>query len=66
MLLIVCAARLVYAMGYRKDVKSRFPPFLVAQFAGAIGIGYGFLVAISTLGMGPMVIAKEEDYHSTI
>ena len=55
MLLIVSISRVLYALGYKKDVKSRFPPFLVAQFGGCVGIGYGALAAASVVGVGPFV-----------
>ena len=56
MMLIVGIARIFYALGYRRNVKDRFPYFLVAQFAGLVGVGYGALAAASIVNIGPFVV----------
>ena len=62
MLLLVSVGRLLYGLGYKKNVKARFPPFLVAQFAGSVGLGYAVLMAATVLGMGPFAsdLSSEE------
>lgn len=61
LLVVVAFARLLYGMGYRADIQARRPPFLLAQFAGSIGIGYAMLVALSSVGVGPFVHTEEMD-----
>ena len=56
MVLIVGIARIFYALGYRRNVKDRFPYFLVAQFAGLVGVRYGALAAASIVNIGPFVV----------
>jgi multisubunit Na+/H+ antiporter MnhB subunit len=55
MVLIVALARVFYALGYRSNIRKRFPFFLVSQFAGLVGVGYGALAAASLIHMGPFV-----------
>jgi len=59
MLNMVAVGRFLYGLGYKKDIKARFPPFLLAQFAGSVGIGYGALAALSVFGVGPMVVEQD-------
>jgi hypothetical protein len=52
MTILVAFGRLLDGMGYARDIKARFPPFLMAQFVAAIGVGYGALMGMSAVGVG--------------
>ena len=54
MVLIVAVARVLYALGYRNNIRARFPFFLMSQFAGLVGVGYGALAAFSWFHIGPL------------
>jgi uncharacterized MAPEG superfamily protein len=50
-LIVVAICRVLYGIRYRIDVDSRIGPLLLAMFSMSIGVGYGFLVALSGLGI---------------
>ena len=53
-LIVVSVFRYLFAAGYKSpDITRRFPPFLLSMFAGSVGVGYAFLVALSVVNLGP-------------
>lgn len=52
LLLIIGAARILYALAYRSsDIQARIGPMLLSQFSMAVGIGYSALLGLSIIGV---------------
>ena len=51
MLITIAIARVLYAKSYRTNIPSRIGPLLIAIFTMSIGVGYGFLLALSMFGI---------------
>ncbi len=55
MLVVISISRVLYAVGYSKDIKSRTGGVLLSMFTSSIGVGYGALIGITALGINLFV-----------
>lgn len=54
MLLLICLGRVLYALGYSRNISDRMAGQLLAIFTMSIGVGYAFLIGCSGLGWNIM------------
>mmetsp|Transcript_2577 Transcript_2577/g.5459 ORF Transcript_2577/g.5459 Transcript_2577/m.5459 type:complete len:191 (-) Transcript_2577:122-694(-) len=51
MLVVISISRILYALGYSRDIKSRTVGILLSMFTSSVGVGYGALVGMTALGI---------------